>query len=380
MLISYGKQHIDNNDIRNVNKVLKSNFLTQGPLVKKFEDSLKKKLKSRYCSVVNNGSSALLTIGKILKWKKGDLIAVPPITFLSSVNTIEHCGAKPIFIDISLNDYCMDPDLLESELKKDKKKKIKAAIIVDYGGQPAQWKKFLKLKKKYKIQLVNDNCHALGSSYFKDTGYAVKYADLVSLSFHPVKVITTGEGGAILTNNKTYDKKAKLIRSHGMSRKKKRHWEYKMDLLGYNFRLPDINCAIGLSQIEKLNRFLKKRDQISKIYDRFFSDKSKFIIPPRFFSSKNSYHLYPLRINMKKIKKSKVQIIKDFLKNKIKVQVHYIPVNTQPFYKKKYGFKNKDFPNTMKFFENTLSFPIYYNLNFKEINYIKKFGKKIFKI
>ena len=165
-----------------------------------------------------------------------------------------------------------------------------------------------------------------------------------------------------------------------MSRKKKRHWEYKMDLLGYNFRLPDINCAIGLSQIEKLNRFLKKRDQISKIYDRFFSDKSKFIIPPRFFSSKNSYHLYPLRINMKKIKKSKVQIIKDFLKNKIKVQVHYIPVNTQPFYKKKYGFKNKDFPNTMKFFENTLSFPIYYNLNFKEINYIKKVCKKIFKI
>ena len=122
MFISYGKQHIDNSDIRNVNKVLKSDFLTQGPLVKKFEDTLKKKLNSRYCSVVNNGSSALLTIGKILEWKKGDLIAVPPITFLSSVNTIEHCGAKPIFIDISLNDYCMDPDLLESELKKDKKK------------------------------------------------------------------------------------------------------------------------------------------------------------------------------------------------------------------------------------------------------------------
>ena len=380
MFISYGKQHIDNNDIRNVNKVLKSDFLTQGPLVKKFEDTLKKKLNSRYCSVVNNGSSALLTIGKILEWKKGDLIAVPPITFLSSVNTIEHCGAKPIFIDISLNDYCMDPDLLESELKKDKKKKIKAAVIVDYGGQPAQWKKFLKLKKRYKIHLVNDNCHALGSSYFKDTGYAVKYADFVSLSFHPVKVITTGEGGAILTNNKTYDKKAKLIRSHGMTREKNRHWEYKMDLLGYNFRLPDINCAIGLSQIKKLNRFLKKRDQISRIYDKFFSDKSKFIIPQRIFSSQNSYHLYPLRINMKKIKKSRIQIIKYFLKNKIKLQVHYIPVNTQPFYRRKYGFKRKDFPNAMKFFENTLSFPIYYNLNLKEVNYIKKISKKIFKM
>ena len=268
MFISYGKQHIDNFDIRNVNKVLKGDFLTQGPLVGKFEGLLKKELKSKYCSVVNNGSSALLTIGKILKWKKGDLIAVPPITFLSSVNTIEHCGAKPIFIDIGLKDYCMDPNLLETELKKEKKK-IKAAVIVDYGGQPAQWKKFLKLKK-YKIQLVNDNCHALGSSYYKDTGYAVKYADLVSLSFHPVKVITTGEGGAILTNNKIYDKKAKLIRSHGVTRKKNRHWEYKMDLLGYNFRLPDINCAIGISQIKKLNRFLKKEIKYLEFMTNFF--------------------------------------------------------------------------------------------------------------
>ena len=160
-MINYGKQSIDVAEIKSVIKTLKSNFLTQGPLVEKFETYLKKVLKSRYATVVNNGSSALLAVGKILEWKKGDVIAVPPITFLSSVNTIEHCGAKPLFIDISLKDYCMDPNKLESALKKNKK--IKAAIIVDYGGQPAQWEKFKKLKK-YGINLINDNCHALGSS------------------------------------------------------------------------------------------------------------------------------------------------------------------------------------------------------------------------
>ena len=379
-MINYGKQSIDDSEIKSVIKTLKSNFLTQGPLVEKFETQLKKTLKSRYATVVNNGSSALLTVGKILRWKKGDLIAVPPITFLSSVNTIEHCGAKPLFIDINIKDYCMDPDKLENALRRDKNKKIKAAIIIDYGGQPAQWKKFKKLKKKYGIFLINDNCHALGSSIKKNQGYAVSFADFVTLSFHPVKVITTGEGGAILTNNLNFDKKAKIYRSHGILRNIKQHWNYKMDFLGYNFRLPDVNCAIGLSQIKKLNKFLKKREEISQFYDAFFVDRSKFTTPPRILDNKNSYHLYPLRINLKKVKKTKKQIIKEFLKNKIKLQVHYIPVNTQPYYKKKYGFRKKDFPITMKFFENTLSFPIYYDLNKKKLNYIKKVCKKIFKI
>ena len=329
---------------------------------------------------MNNGSSALLTIGKILKWKKGDLIAVPPITFLSSVNAVEHCGAKPIFIDINLKDYCMDPNLLEIELKKDKNKKIKAAIIVDYGGQPAQWKKFKILKKKYNIILINDNCHALGSAIKKDFGYAVKFADYVSLSFHPVKAITTGEGGAILTNNSNFDQKAKVLRSHGILRKKSKHWEYSMKTLGYNFRLPDINCALGISQIKKLKNFIKKREKISIIYDKFFSKSEKFHIPSKINNNKNSYHLYPLLLNLKAIRKTKDQIIKEFLKNKIKIQVHYIPVNSQLYYKKKYGFNEKNFKNSMLFFKSCISLPIYNDLNNKQINYIKKISKKVFRI
>lgn len=379
MQISYGKHCIDNLDIKSVVNVLKCDFLTQGPLVNKFEKCLQKKLNSKYATVVNNGSSALLVIGKILDWKKGDLIAVPPITFLSTVNTIEHCGARPLFIDINLNDYCMDPKILEQALKKDKKKKIKAAIIVDYGGQPAQWDKFLQLKKKYNIKLINDNCHALGSSINGDLGYAVKYADLVSLSFHPVKAITTGEGGAILTNNINFDRKAKVLRSHGIERKKE-YWKYQMKYLGYNFRLPDINCALGISQIKKLNKYIKKREKISKIYDNFFSNCIKFKIPNKINNNTNSFHLYPLLLNLKEIKKNKDKIIKEFLKKNIKIQVHYIPVNSQPYYKKKYGFEEKNFQNSMKFFKNVISLPIYYDLSLREINYIKKVCKKIFKM
>ncbi len=379
MFISYGKQSINKLDLKAVKNVLKSDLLTQGPLVQKFETLLKKKLNSKYATVVNNGSSALLTIGKILNWKKGDLIAVPPITFLSSVNTIEHCGAKPIFIDINLKDYCMDPNILEKVLKKDKRKKIKAAIIVDYGGQPAQWDKFLALKKKYNIKLINDNCHALGSSINKNKGYAVKYADLVSLSFHPVKAITTGEGGAILTNNSKYEKKAKILRTHGMIRKKE-HWKYSMEEIGYNFRLPDINCALGISQIKRLNEFINKREKISKIYDNFFSNNTKFKIPNKIGKNKNSFHLYTLLLNLKKIKKTKDKIISEFLQKKIKLQVHYIPVNSQPYYKKKYGFNEKKFKNSIKFFNHSISLPIYSDLSINELNYIKKVCKKIFRI
>ena len=380
MIISYGKQSIDKQDISQVVKSLKSDFLTQGPLVKQFEKELAKNFKCKFSTVVSNGSAALHLIGKILNWKTGDVVAVPPITFISSVNSIEHCGAKPLFIDINLDDYCMDPIELENALMRDKQKKIKAAIITDYGGQPAQWEKFYRLKKKYKIALINDNCHAMGSSIMSDRGYATKYADFATLSFHPVKAITTGEGGAILTNNKKMSEKATLLRQHGIIRNNKKYWEYKVTSLGYNYRLPDLNCALGLSQLKKLNKFINRRQKISEIYDNFFTDKNKFAIPKKIKNTINSHHLYPILLNLKNIKKTKEKIIKEFLKNKIRVQVHYIPINTQPYYKKKYGFNKNNYKNSLFFFKRYISLPIYYDLNNRQINYIKKVCKKIFKI
>lgn len=380
MIISYGKQTIDSKDINSVVKSLKKNYLTQGPIVKEFEKNLSKKFKCKFTTVVSNASAALLMSGKILNWKAGDIIAVSPITFVSSVNSVEHCLAKPLFIDISLDDYCMDPKLLEKALIKDKFKKIKAAIITDYGGQPAKWKEFYRLRKKYGIKLINDNCHAMGSSIDKNKGYATKYADIATLSFHPVKAITTGEGGALLTNNRKIYEKANLLRQHGILRNNNYHWNYKVNVLGYNFRLPDINCALGISQLKKLNKFIFVRKKISKFYDKLFSDKTKFKTPGKIKNTENSYHLYPLLINLKKIKKTKEKIIKEFLRRNIKLQVHYIPVNTQPYFRKKYNYDKNKFKNSSNFFKSCVSLPIYYDLKKEQLIQIKKACKEVLRI
>ena len=194
----------------------------------------------------------------------------------------------------------------------------------------------------------------------------------------PVKAITTGEGGAILSNIKKIDKKAKLLRSHGIERKNKTFWKYEVNSLGYNFRLSDINCALGINQLKKLDKFISKRKKIASIYNNFFKNDTKFQISENIKINENSYHLYPLLLNLKNIKKTKDKIIREFLKNKIKLQVHYIPVNSQPYYKKKYKLDKRKFKNSFKFYEGIISLPIYYGLSDKEIKYILKISNKIF--
>lgn len=386
-MITYGKQSINNEDIVNVKKILKSTHLTQGPTIQKFENQLKKKFKSNFAFTTSSGTSALHLIGRALNWKKGDIIIVSPITFLASVNSVLYCGATPKFVDINLEDYTLDLKKLEDLLIRYKNigKKVKAVIVTDYAGHPANWVKLSRLKRKYKFKLVNDNCHAIGASIDKDRGYAVKFADLVSLSFHPVKHITTAEGGAILTNNKSYADKILLLRSHGVKRPKKKldnigPWYQEMIDLGYNYRLSDVQAALGVSQINRLEKFLKKRKLIAKFYDEIFSDQKKFQIPRVKKNFSHSYHLYPLLVNFKKVGLSKKEIFKQFLKHNIRLQVHYIPVNTQPFYKKKFGFIKKNFTNSINFYNKEISLPIYNDLKVNELNYIKKVCKKIFKI
>lgn len=383
-MINYGRQNIDNKDIQSVTKVLKSEFLTQGPTVNKFENKLKFLLKAKFAVAVSSGTSALDIAAKVLNWKKNDIVVVSPITFLSSANCIEKTNATTHFIDINYEDYSIDLDKLENALKKFKKK-IKAVIITDYAGHPADWKRLYYLKKKYNFYLINDNCHALGSSIDGDRGYAIKYADIVILSFHPVKSITTGEGGALLTNNKNFYKKAVLIRSHGIIRSKKlslKHgqWYHEMQNIGSNYRMPDINAALGLSQISKLKKFVKKRNYIANFYDKIFVDTEKFKKPKVRSKIKHSYHLYPLLVNFDKFKISKKKLFDEFKKYKINLQVHYIPINTQPYYVRKYGFKKKDFQNSIKFYNQEISLPIYYDLSIKDLDYIKKIIKKIFNL
>lgn len=378
-MISYGKQFVDKSDIKLVTKCLKSNNLTQGPFSKKFEIKLANYLGFKHCAVVSNGTSAMFLIGKTLGWKKNDIIALPPITFLSTASVIEHLKAKPLFVDINLENYSMCPDQLEKELIKDKKKNIKAAVITDFGGIPADWKKFYQLKKKYNIILINDQCHSFGSRYFSKQNYSSRYCDFSTLSFHPVKAITTAEGGAILTNSKKMYTKSILLRSHGIERKMKTYWKYRVNFPGFNFRLSDLNCALGISQLNKIKSFISERKKIAREYDKFFINYSFFKIPKNNKNFNNSYHLYPLLIDFKKIKMTKNKLINFFLKNNIKLQVHYIPITLQPYYKNKYNINKDKIKNSLYFFNHEISIPIYYGLKKKQLMHVINTFKKLLK-
>lgn len=358
-MINYGKQNIVNSDIKAVNECLKSDFITQGNLPAKFEKLLSGYVGFKYCTTVSNGTSGMFLIAKLLDWKKGDLIAMPTITFVSTASIIDFYGAKPIFIDINLINYSIDTFKLENKLKNGLK--IKSVVVTDYGGSAANWKHLQKLKKSYKFDLINDQCHALGTEYYDSKKYSSKYSDFSVLSFHPVKAITTSEGGAILTNSKFYDKKIKLLRSHGIERGKK-HWKYQINHTGFNFRLSDLCCSLGISQLKRINKFIEKRRSIAKIYDNYFKSYEHLYTP--YLSKKNisSYHLYPIRINFEKIKKSKDQLINFLMKKKIKLQFHYIPIIEFNYFKRKYNLKLKNYPNTKKFYNQVVSLPIYFEL------------------
>ena len=366
MMIGYGRQYIDNDDIKAVTKVLKSNLITQGSNVKKFEKSLSKTFGSKYSSALSSGTAALHLLGLALGWKKGDIVLTTPISFLATSNSILYSGAKPEFVDIDKNDFNISIKLLLKKILKLKKekKKIVAIICTDFAGHPCDWKNLKKIARKFKITLINDCCHAFGASIDKNKKYAIKYADYVTLSFHAVKHITTGEGGAVLTNNKKIVDEINILKTHGVYRKKNQSqiWKYEMIKLGFNYRITDFQCALGISQLKKLNKFLKKRKKIAKIYDRHFQQCSNIEIPKINRKVGHAYHLYPLKINFKKFKISKENFFRKLRAKKISLQVHYIPIYNQPFYKKLLHLKKNQFPVAERFYEEEVSLPIYFSL------------------
>ena len=374
-MIYYNKHHLTKEDILAVNNTLKYGKLSKGNKLDEFEKRLKYFFGSKYCAVLSNGTAAQIVLSKALGWKKDDNIILSPLTFVSGANSVALSGANPIFVDINRNDYNLDPLLVEKKILKLKKfkKKVKAIIVTDYGGQPADWKKFRIISKKYKICLINDNCHALGSKYYNDTSYALKYADYLIQSFHAVKNITTGEGGAILTNNKKIFEKIKELREHGFKSPKKINtpWDYNIINPGYNFRLSEMNCALGCSQIKRINEIIKKRRSLSKIYDNFLKKQLLIKSPQIFKNKKNAYHLYPLVINFKKLKMNDQKFF-TVLKKKYKIQLqkHYIPSYRFSYYKKKYEIKFNDFKNCEYFYKNSFSLPLHLNLRKKDILYV----------
>ena len=376
-MINYGKQNLDSKDINEVIKVLKTDFITQGSKIKEFEDILKKKFGSKFCTVVSSGTSALHLAGLALNWKKGDIVLTSPISFLASANCIVYSNATPDFADIDEKTYTLDPEKVEIKIHhyRKKGKKIKSIIGVDYAGHPCDWESLRYLSNKYNISLINDNCHALGSSYKGNINYAVKYADIVTQSYHPVKAITTGEGGSVFSNDNKIDNFIKMYRNHGLERNEKLKskqglWLYKMNHLGYNYRITDFQCALGISQLSKLDKFIKKRNLIAFNYNKVLKNYEKFIIPSVSKNVKHSYHIYPLRINFKKTSINKKKLFVQMKKSGINLMVHYIPIHLQPFYKKRYNFKLGDYAISEKFYREQCSLPIYPSLNTEQQNFI----------
>lgn len=378
-MLNYGEPTISNVEIKKVISVLKKKFITQGKEVEKFENSLSKKFKSKYCVVVSSGTAALHLAGIALGWKKNDIIVCTPITFVASCNAIIYNEASPFFVDIELENNNLDIDKLENCLKTfSKKNKIKAVVVTDLGGAVVDWEKLYQLKKKFKFQIINDKCHSLGSRYKNNISYSTKYSEVATLSFHAVKHITTGEGGAILTNDKKIYEMCKLLRSHNMIKNKKNYlWKYEINNVGYNYRLTDFQSILGRYQLKNLNFKIKNRIKTAKIYNSEFKKLDYVTLPKIDSFNLNSFHLYILKINFKKYKMTKEYFFKKAFEMGLKLQQHYIPLYKFNYMKKFCINKSLNFPNAETYNQQSISLPIHNNLKKKDIQKVIKIIKKI---
>ncbi|MFA9373020.1 MAG: UDP-4-amino-4,6-dideoxy-N-acetyl-beta-L-altrosamine transaminase [Poseidonibacter sp.] len=365
--IPYGKQTILQEDIDAVVEVLKSDFLTTGPKAKEFEEKIAKYCGAKYCVCVSNGTAAL-HLSSMLLLEKNDKVLTTPNSFLATANAILYVNAKPIFVDIC-SDGNIDLDLCEEQLKKDSS--IKAIYAVHFSGKSVNQEKLKYLKEKYNILILEDCAHSIGAVYKDIKAGSCINSDISIFSFHPVKTLTTGEGGIITTNNKEYYEKLLRLRNHGTTPNSQiGAWHYDMNELGFNYRLTDISCALGLSQLNKLDDFLEKRRHIAKKYDDFFQSIPN-IESLYSFTNESAYHLYVIKIDFKKFKVDKKELFLKLRENNIFIQYHYIPINKQPYYKN-LGYGNEHTPIMEDYYEKALSLPIFPTLLEEEQEYVLK--------
>ena len=371
--IPYGRQEITREDLDAVTRVLSSEFLTQGPTVPHFESALKLMTGAEYVTAVNSATSALHIACLALGVQKGDVVWTVPNTFVASANCALYCGANIDFVDIDLETSNISIDSLIAKLKHAKKigNLPKVVIPVHLTGEPCDMASIKSLSDEYNFKVIEDASHAIGGRYRDIAIGATLYSDVTVFSFHPVKIITSGEGGAALTNSAEIDQRLKLLRSHGITRDQNLMetpnndgWYYEQIDLGFNYRMTDIHAALGLSQLIRLDEYVEKRQKIAKMYDQKFSN-SNLKTPTRSEENLCALHLYVIQVDEVKHK----EIFHSLHDKNIGVNLHYIPVHTQPYYKK-LGFKWGDFPNSESYCKRAISLPMYTTLECEQQNYV----------
>lgn len=379
--IPYGRQHITDEDIQAVVDVLRSDWLTQGPNIKQFEDAFARYVGCRYAVAVSNGTAALHLNTLALGVKPGDKVITTPITFVASANCVRYCGGEVVFSDIDPETYLLDIAGVRALLEKDVRREIKGIIPVNFAGRVVDMEAFRKLADEFGCWIIEDACHSPGGYFIDSTGEKVssgsgKYAELAIFSFHPVKHIAAGEGGMITTNDEALYKKLLNLRTHGIQQDPSKKWEdhgvwyYEMQELGYNYRLTDFQAALGLSQLGRADAGLERRKQIASRYAEAFGGHD-FIRHQSGYVPGHAYHLYVIQAANRR------KELVDYLRSHgILVQIHYIPAHLMPYYRQ-FGWKRGDLPHAESYYDRCLSLPMYPTLTDEEqskvIDLIKQF-------
>lgn len=365
-LLPYGRQSIGDDDIQAVVDVLRSDWLTTGPKLEEFEEALAAWVGAKYAVSFTSGTAALHGTAFAAGLKPGDEAITTPMTFAATANCVLYQGATPVFADVSVDTLNLDPEKVVARITP----RTRAVLPVDYAGHPADMDAILELAARHGLIVIEDACHALGGEYRGRRSGAI--ADMTVFSFHPVKHLTTGEGGMVTTDNPAYAHALRRFRNHGISsdarqRQAEGQWHYEMLLLGFNYRLTDIACALGLSQLKKLDANLLRRRKIAARYAVVFGDHDGITSPAVRSDVNPAWHLYPIRLNLQRLTVNRAQVFRALRAENIGVNVHYIPVHRHPYYRDRFGYRGGEFPIAEDAYERLISLPMFHGMSDQDV-------------
>jgi len=372
-LLPYGHQWIDEEDIASVVEVLKSDWITQGSKVNEFERKVAEYCGTNYAVAVSSGTAALHAACSIVGISRGDEAITTPITFAATANAVVYCGGKPVFADIREDTL----NIAVEEIKRKLSSRTKAILPVDFAGHPADLDEIMAIAKERKLVVIEDACHALGAEY---KGKRIGgLSDMTILSFHPVKHITTGEGGMILTNSKNYYDRLRVFRHHGIVKEDsgKGPWYYEIHSPGHNFRLTDFQCALGISQLKKLDRFVERRREIASRYNEAFAGMGEIITPGESRDAKPVYHIYVIQLRTELLRVTRGEIFEALSAENIGVNVHYMPLHLHPFYQQEFGYRKGDYPKAERYYERAITLPIFPKMSDEDVKDVIEAVRKV---